>query len=59
VVVPRTLEDEERRRLRQIVDYMKPAHTPTSCGSSNRCRPRSSTTSSLGLSELGDTFILH
>lgn len=58
VVVPRVLEDEERRRLRLIVEYMKPAHThfvrlvePTI--------PEVLDHVELGLSELGETWVLH
>lgn len=58
VVVPRLLEDEERRRLRLIVEYMKPAHThfvrlvePTI--------PEVLDHVELGLSELGETWVLH
>lgn len=58
IVVPRILVAEEQRRLRAIVDYMKPAHThfarlvePT--------LPEAVDHVELGLSELGETWLLH
>ncbi|MEO7729624.1 MAG: phage tail protein [Kofleriaceae bacterium] len=58
VVVPRALAAEERRRLRQIVDYMRPGHThfarlvePT--------LPEVVDHLELGLSDLGETWELH
>ncbi|HMA93548.1 MAG TPA: hypothetical protein VKP30_12725, partial [Polyangiaceae bacterium] len=58
VEVSRLLADTERRQLRAIVDYIRPAHThfvdtlePTSVVSVNHW--------TLGSSDLGDTTILH
>jgi phage tail-like protein len=58
VVVPRALEPDERVRLRQVVEYMKPAQThfarlvePT--------LPQTIDHLELGLSELGETWTLH
>lgn len=58
VVVPRLLDADERQRLRQLVDYMKPAHThfarlvePTI--------PEVVDHVELGESELGKTWELH
>jgi phage tail-like protein len=58
VVAPRALTAEERRRLRQIVDYMKPAHTHFV----RLVEPEIPSVVDhveLGLSELGETFFLH
>ena len=58
VVSPRLLAAEERRRLRQIVDYMKPAHTHFA----QLVEPVPPTTIDhleLGLSELDLTWMLH
>jgi phage tail-like protein len=54
VVVPRALAGEERRRLRQIVDYMKPAHTHFA-RLVEPIIPRSSITSSWGCPTLATT----
>jgi phage tail-like protein len=58
IVVPRVLQPEERTRLRQIVDYMRPAHThfvrlvePT--------LPETIDHLELGLSDLGENWLLH
>jgi phage tail-like protein len=58
VTAPRLLQAEERARIRAITDYMKPAHThfralfePTP--------PVVIDHVELGLSELGDTWLLH
>jgi phage tail-like protein len=58
IVSPRLLTAEERRRLRQIVDYLKPAQThfarlvePTP--------PETIDHLELGISELGETWVLH
>jgi phage tail-like protein len=58
VIAPRALEDEERRRLRQIVTYMKPAHTHFA-RLVEPAPPEIIDHVELGLSELGDTWILH
>lgn len=58
VVVPRSLADEERRRLRTIVDYMKPAHTHFT-RLVEPLIPEVLDHLELGLSELGDTWLLH
>lgn len=58
IVSPRLLTAEERRRLRQIVDYLKPAQThfarlvePTP--------PETIDHLELGISELGENWVLH
>jgi phage tail-like protein len=58
IVSPRLLTPEERRRLRQIVDYLKPAQThfarlvePTP--------PETIDHVELGISELGENWMLH
>src|SRR5262249_38137535 len=58
IVSPRLLTPEERRRLRQIVDYLKPAQThfarlvePT--------LPETIDHVELGISELGENWVLH
>jgi phage tail-like protein len=58
IVSPRVLTPEERRRLRQIVDYLKPAQThfarlvePTP--------PEAIDHVDLGVSELGENWVLH
>ena len=58
VVVPRALEDEERRRLRLIVEYMKPAHTHFT-RLVEPAIPEIIDHVELGLSELGETWVLH
>ncbi len=58
VVVPRALEDEERRRLRLIVEYMKPAHTHFT-RLVEPAIPEIIGHVELGLSELGETWVLH
>lgn len=58
VVAPRALTAEERRRVRQIVDYMKPAHTHFVRLVEPEIPPVVDHVE-LGLSELGETFFLH
>lgn len=58
VVVPRALALEERRRLRAIVDYMKPAHTHLARIVEPEI-PELIDHLELGLSELGETWVLH
>jgi phage tail-like protein len=58
VVAPQALTAEERRRLRQIVDYMKPAHTHFVRLVEPEIAPVVDHVE-LGLSELGETFFLH
>ncbi len=58
VTVPRALTDEERRRLRMIVDYMKPAHTHF-VRLIEPVVPEVVDHVELGLSELGETWVLH
>jgi hypothetical protein len=58
VVVPRALASEERRRLRAIVDYMKPAHTHLARIVEPEI-PEIIDHLELGLSELGETWMLH
>ena len=58
VVVPRALAAEERRRLRAIVDYMKPAHTHLARIVEPEI-PEIIDHLELGLSELGETWVLH
>jgi phage tail-like protein len=57
VVVPHALAPEERRRLRAIVDYMKPAHTHFRLV--EPVIPEVIDHLELGLSELGETWLLH
>jgi phage tail-like protein len=58
IVVPRALATEERRRLRAIVDYMKPAHTHLARIVEPEI-PEIIDHLELGLSELGETWVLH
>jgi phage tail-like protein len=58
VVVPRALAAEERLRLRQIVGYMKPAHTHFA-RLVEPVIPELLDHVELGLSELGETWTLH
>lgn len=58
IVVPRALATEERRRLRAIVDYMKPAHTHLARIVEPEI-PELIDHLELGLSELGETWVLH
>ena len=58
VIVPRALSDEERRRLRTIVDYMKPAQTHFT-RLVEPFIPEVIDHLELGLSELGETWLLH
>lgn len=58
VVVPRALATEERRRLRAIVDYMKPAHTHLARIVEPEI-PEVIDHLELGLSALGETWVLH
>jgi hypothetical protein len=58
VVVPRALSTEERPRLRQIVDYMKPAHTHFA-RLVEPVIPEVIDHLELGLSELGESWVLH
>jgi phage tail-like protein len=58
VVVPRALASEERLRLRQIVEYMKPAHTHFA-RLVEPVIPEVLDHVELGLSELGETWTLH
>ena len=58
VVVSRSHTDEERRRLRQIVDYMKPAHTHFARLVEPEI-PLVVDHLELGLSELGENWLLH
>jgi phage tail-like protein len=58
VVVPRVLEAEERRRLRQIVEYMKPVHTHFA-RLVEPSVPEVVEHLELGLSELAENWILH
>ncbi|MBI3184820.1 MAG: phage tail protein [Myxococcales bacterium] len=58
VVVPRALSVEERRRLRTIVEYMKPAHTHFA-RLVEPVIPEVIDHLELGLSELGETWVLH
>lgn len=57
VVSPRALTPEERLRLRIIVDYMKPAHTHFRVV--EPVIPEVIDHLELGLSELGETWLLH
>ena len=58
LISPRTLSDEERGRIRTIVNYMKPAHTHF-VRLSEPVIPEILDDVELGLSELGETWILH
>ncbi len=58
VVVPRALTDEERRRLRAVIDYMKPAHTHFA-RLVEPVIPEVIDHLELGLSELGENWMLH
>ena len=58
VIAPRSLETEERRRLRQIVNYMKPAHTHF-LRLVEPVVPEVVDHLELGLSELGENWLLH
>jgi phage tail-like protein len=58
IVAPRTLEDEERHRLRQIVEYLKPAHTHF-VRLIEPVIPEILDHLELGLSELGNNWMLH
>jgi phage tail-like protein len=58
VVSPRILATEERRRLRQIVDYMKPGHTHFA-RLVEPVPPEVVDQVELGLSELGEIWELH
>ena len=58
VVVPRALAAEERRRLRQIVEYMKPVHTHFA-RLVEPVIPEVLDHVELGLSDLGDNWELH
>jgi len=57
VVVPQILDAEQRRRLGQIVDYMKPAHTHARIV--EPVVPEVIEHVELGISELGETWELH
>lgn len=57
VVTPRALTPEERLRVRIIVDYMKPAHTHFRVV--EPIIPEVLDHLELGLSELGETWVLH
>jgi phage tail-like protein len=58
LVAPRALAAEERRRIRGIVDYMKPAHTHLVRITEPEI-PEVIDHLELGLSELGETWVLH
>jgi phage tail-like protein len=58
VASPRVLAPEERRRLRQIVDYMKPAQTHFA-RLLEPVPPEVVDQVELGMSELGDRWVLH
>ena len=58
VLAPRALSAEERRRVRAIVDYMKPAHTHLA-RLVEPAIPEVIDHVELGLSELGETWVLH
>jgi len=58
VTSPRVLATEERRRLRQIVDYMKPAHTHFA-RLVEPVPPEIVDHVELGISELGNSWVLH
>lgn len=57
VITPRALTTEERLRVRIIVDYMKPAHTHFRVV--EPVIPEVIDHLELGLSELGETWLLH
>ena len=57
VIAPRALTTEERLRVRIIVDYMKPAHTHFRVV--EPVIPEVIDHLELGLSELGETWLLH
>lgn len=57
VITPRALTTEERLRVRIIVDYMKPAHTHFRVV--EPVIPEFIDHLELGLSELGETWLLH
>lgn len=58
VAVPRALTDEERRRIRMIVNYMRPAHTHF-VRLVEPAIPEFIDHLELGLSELGENWMLH
>ncbi len=58
LVAPRALTAEERRRIRRIVDYMKPAHTHLVRITEPEI-PEIIDHLELGLSELGESWVLH
>ncbi len=58
VVSPRLLSTEERRRLRQIVDYLKPAQTHFA-RLVEPVPPETVDPVELGQSELGESWLLH
>jgi phage tail-like protein len=58
IVAPRALEREERRRLREVVDYMKPAHTHFA-RLVEPSIPEVPDHLELGLSGLGESWRLH
>jgi len=58
VIAPRALGTEERRRVRAIVDYMKPAHTHLARLVEPPI-PEVIDHLELGLSELGESWVLH
>ena len=58
VVTPRALSAEERRRLRAIVEYMRPAHTHLARIVEPAIPPVIDHVE-LGVSELGETWVLH
>jgi phage tail-like protein len=58
VLAPRALTAEERRRVRAIVNYMKPAHTHLA-RLVEPAIPEVIDHVELGLSELGETWVLH
>jgi hypothetical protein len=58
VVSPRLLGTEERRRLRQIVDYLKPAQTHFA-RLVEPAPPEAVDPVEMGQSELGESWVLH
>jgi phage tail-like protein len=58
IVSPRVLTSEERRRLRQIVDYLKPAQTHFA-RLAEPTPPEAIDHVELGISELGEDWVLH
>jgi phage tail-like protein len=58
IVSPRLLSVEERRRLRQIVDYLKPAQTHFA-RLVEPVPPETIDHVELGISELGESWLLH